>query len=120
MMKIGGWVLIVLGILGTELQLLLFFAPFAWAITVAVLIMAFVRYRTGERRALIACLAAAAEHQIPLEQAARAFAKERSDDMGMHRPVGAVARKRRTAGKCSESNVDVFALRCPLGRATGQ
>lgn len=83
MLKIGGWVLIILGILGTEFQLMVFLSPFAWGVTIAILIVAFVRYRTGERRALIACLAAAAEHQIPLELAARAFAKERTDDMGM-------------------------------------
>lgn len=74
-----GWALLILGIIFalalTTNVLAIVFVP----ILVFVLIMAVMKYWVTERRALFSVLAAAAERNVPLESAARAFASERSD-----------------------------------------
>jgi len=78
---LAGWILIVGGSVGlcgaalfSVLGLVLVCIVFAVA--------AYFRYMRGERRALLWSLAVAAERGIPLEQAARAFADERSVQIG--------------------------------------
>lgn len=82
-LTIAGWTLILVGILGTATQALAFLAPLAWIIIADTMMTAVAAYRHGEQRALVRCLAAAAERGIPLEQAARAFSLERSDELGI-------------------------------------
>ncbi len=82
LMLLGGWILLLSGTLGVvagasgplaSLPLLgAFFAGFGYF-----------KYVTAERRALLWALAVAAERQIPLEQAARAFADERAVQIGV-------------------------------------
>jgi type II secretory pathway component PulF len=52
-------------------------------VILAIIIMVVGRYRGAENRTLLWCLAAAAERGIPLEQAARAYSLERSDELGI-------------------------------------
>ena len=82
-LTITGWVLIIVGILGSVTQAMFVFAPLGWFVTLAIISMAVGRYRSAERRALMSCLSAAAVRGIPLEQAARAFSMERSDELGI-------------------------------------
>ena len=82
-LTIASWVLILAGILGTALQGFLFAGPLAWIVILAIVMMAVGRYRGAENRTLLWCLAAAAERGIPLEQAARAYSLERSDELGI-------------------------------------
>jgi type IV pilus assembly protein PilC len=82
-LTVAGWALILVGILGTALQVFPHGAPFSWAVILAVVLMVVGRYRGAENRTLLWCLAAAAERGIPLEQAARAYSLERSDELGI-------------------------------------
>ncbi len=82
-LTIAGWALILFGILGTALQAFVFGGPFSWIVILAIIMMAVGRYRSSENRTLLWCLAAAAERGIPLEQAARAYSLERSDELGI-------------------------------------
>ncbi|MEX0820421.1 MAG: type II secretion system F family protein [Pirellulaceae bacterium] len=82
-MTIAGWVLILTGILGTTVQMFVFGGPFSALVIVAIILMVVGRYRAAENRTLLWCLAAAAERGIPLEQAARAYSQERSDELGI-------------------------------------
>ncbi|MBC8353046.1 MAG: type II secretion system F family protein [Planctomycetes bacterium] len=79
----AGWILILAGILGTAMQAFLYGAPLPWIVILAIVMMAVGRYRGAENRTLLWCLAAAAERGIPLEQAARAYSMERSDELGI-------------------------------------
>lgn len=82
-LTISGWVLIMTGIIGTATQMLVFIAPLGWLVILDTVFISVSRYRAGERRTLMRCLAAAAERGIPLHEAARAFALERSDELGI-------------------------------------
>ena len=89
-LTISGWVLILVGILGTVVQVLLPFGLFGvfmivltCGVILAIIIMAVGRFRSAERRGLLWCLAAAAERGIPLEQAVHAFSLERMDELGV-------------------------------------
>jgi type IV pilus assembly protein PilC len=82
-LTMAGWILILVGILGTAMQAFIFASPFSWVVILAIVMMAVGRYRSTENRTLLWCLAAAAERGIPLEQAARAYAMERSDELGI-------------------------------------
>ncbi|MCA9121831.1 MAG: type II secretion system F family protein [Planctomycetaceae bacterium] len=82
-LTIAGWVLILAGILGTAIQGFIFAGPLSWIVILAIIMMAVGRYRGAENRTLLWCLAAAAERGIPLEQAARAYSMERSDELGI-------------------------------------
>ena len=77
---LAGWILLVLGVV-------VGFALFSFVIPLPILglvivVAAYRKYMAGERRALLWALAVAAEKGIPLEQAARAFADERSVQIG--------------------------------------
>ncbi|MEO8494094.1 MAG: type II secretion system F family protein [Planctomycetota bacterium] len=82
-LTVAGWVMILAGILGTAMQAFIFGTPLSWVVILAIIIMAVGRYRSAENRTLLWCLAAAAERGIPLEHAARAYALERSDELGI-------------------------------------
>lgn len=82
-LTMAGWILILVGILGTAMQAFIFAAPFSWIVILAIIMMVVGRYRGAENRTLMWCLAAAAERGIPLEQAARAYSMERSDELGI-------------------------------------
>ncbi|HUG67643.1 MAG TPA: type II secretion system F family protein, partial [Pirellulaceae bacterium] len=82
-LTMAGWILILVGILGTAMQAFIFAGPFSWIVILAIIMMAVGRYRGAENRTLMWCLAAAAERGIPLEQAARAYSMERSDELGI-------------------------------------
>ncbi len=78
-----GWVLLILGILGTVALMTHYFFLFAWLAMAIILASAVHRYRNAERQSLLWILSAAAERGIPLETAARAFAGERDDHIGV-------------------------------------
>lgn len=82
LLLLAGWILLLAGSLGVLGGLSLPLAPLA---LVAVFFAGFgyFRYVTAERRALLWALAEAAEREIPLEQAARAFADERAVQIGI-------------------------------------
>lgn len=82
-LNMAGWILILAGILGTALQGFIIAGPLSWIVILAIVLMAVGRYRGAENRTLLWCLAAAAERDIPLEQAARAYSLERSDELGI-------------------------------------
>jgi protein transport protein HofC len=53
-----------------------------WLALLIMILLIFVRYRQMERRAMLWSLAVAAEKEIPLASAVRAFAEERHDGLG--------------------------------------
>ncbi len=77
---LAGWVLLVLGVVG-GFALFSFMIPLP-IVGLVIIVAAYRKYMAGERRALLWALAVAAEKGIPLEQAARAFADERSVQIG--------------------------------------
>jgi len=78
---LAGWILIAGGTLGLAGGAIgLFFLPYL--VCFALGLVGYSRYMRGERTALLWSLATAAERGIPLEQAARAFADERSVQIG--------------------------------------
>ncbi len=78
---LGGWILLLSGTLGAIVALTGPLSIFAIA-GLVVAGLAYFKYMGAERRALLWALAVAAEKGIPLEQAARAFADERSVQIG--------------------------------------
>lgn len=100
-LTIAGWLLILVGLLGTAVQVTgisavlmsagsaielvaaLILAAFPCGIVLAIASMAVGRFRSLESRAYVKCLSAAAVKGIPLEQASRAMAMERVDDLGI-------------------------------------
>jgi type II secretory pathway component PulF len=79
----AGWALILLGLIGAVTHMLVVVAPLGWIVVLAIIAMAVARYRTLERRSLLWSFSVAASKGIPLEQAARAFAEERADEIGV-------------------------------------
>lgn len=79
---LAGWLLLVGGILGT---LVGFTGPVAVfpIIALAIIVGTYFKYAAAERRGLLWALTVAAERGIPLAQAARAFADERSLQLGL-------------------------------------
>ena len=77
-----GWILVIVGTLvglgGLAGPLVLF--PL---LAMCALALGYFKYMAGERRALLWALAVAVEKGIPLQQAARAFADERSVQLGL-------------------------------------
>lgn len=73
-----------LGILGPPTSLPVVFFGWIPALTVGLVVVLMVidRYRRGEHRALVWSVALAAERNIPLPEAARAFADEMQNDSG--------------------------------------
>ncbi len=82
-MTIGGWMLILAGILGVVLNthgpMLYLFLP----LVIVVLIIVLSKFRYAERRALIWSMGVAIERGIPLPEALRAIAGELSDQIGL-------------------------------------
>jgi type II secretory pathway component PulF len=81
-LMLTGWLLVMGGILGMMIGLT---GPFAVvpAFGFVVLLFAYYKYVAAERRMLLWSLSVAADKGIPLEQAARAFADERSVQSGV-------------------------------------
>lgn len=73
-----GSVLILIGLIGGATHLVFFMAPCV-LIIICMLVM---RYRTTERRTLLHCISVAAQKGIPIDQAVRGFADERTDELG--------------------------------------
>jgi type IV pilus assembly protein PilC len=82
MLQIVSWTCIGIGVFGLQVHLAVQVAPVMWLITLVIIITSMVRYRIGELRSFLSCLAAAAERGIPLDQAAYAFSLERGDSLG--------------------------------------
>jgi hypothetical protein len=79
---LAAWILILAGLLvGIVFSLPFFPLPI---VGIIILLMAYFKYTTSERRSLLWALALAAEKDIPLEKAARAFAVERSVQVGVN------------------------------------
>jgi type IV pilus assembly protein PilC len=83
MLSLAAWICIVVGLSGVVLQGLFVFSPVGLAIVAGVAIMLVTRYRALERRSLLRCLSIAAQKGVPLNEATRAFANERSDELGL-------------------------------------
>jgi type II secretory pathway component PulF len=69
-------VILAVGVAATSAVTMFFFAPPLWILAGAILIVAALRYWRSEVRFLVWTLSAAAERGIPLETAARAFARD--------------------------------------------
>jgi len=82
LMLLAGWMLLLTGTVGVVVGLSGPFAPVPM-LGAVVAAVGYFKYMTAERRALVWALAVAAERGIPLEQAARAFADERSVQIGV-------------------------------------
>lgn len=78
----AGWLLILVGLSAFIVSFasgpLMILVPLFWIVVLATLH----RYRQSERQALVWTLAFAAQRGIPLANAARAFAQERTDELG--------------------------------------
>jgi len=79
---LAGWILIAGGTLGLAGGATGLFS-FLYVVCLGLAVAAYFRYMRDERNALLWSLATAAERGIPLEQAARAFADERSVQIGI-------------------------------------
>ncbi|HUG66239.1 MAG TPA: type II secretion system F family protein, partial [Pirellulaceae bacterium] len=82
LMRVVGWVMLLVGILVMLVFTSHVFALFLWLATIVVLVSTVVRYFAAEQQSLVWALTVAAERGIPLESAARAFAEERNDRIG--------------------------------------
>ncbi len=88
LLLLAGWVLLLAGTIGTilglsgTLLLILAFGLLIAFLVLSVVCLAYLKYMEAERRTLLWALLVAAEKGIPLEQAARAFADERSVQIG--------------------------------------
>lgn len=78
-----GWGLLLIGIFSAVGLMANMFFIVAWIVTAVVLLAMVGRYQSAERRSLLWMLMLAAERGIPLETAARAFASERNDQIGV-------------------------------------
>jgi type II secretory pathway component PulF len=78
----AGCVLVSVGLFAAVGLMTHVFFILAWTVTAVVLVSLLYRYRDVERRSLLWTLMLAAEREIPLETAARAFAEERHDFIG--------------------------------------
>lgn len=81
--KTIAWLLFLLGVFAAVGILTNFLFLLGWAATAIILIAMLSRYRNSETESLLWMLMVAAERGIPLEAAARAFAEERNDSIGM-------------------------------------
>jgi type II secretory pathway component PulF len=81
LMLLAGWILLLTGTLGVVVG---FSGPLAVMplLGAGLAVEGYFKYITAERRSLLWALAVAAEKDIPLEQAARAFADERAVQIG--------------------------------------
>lgn len=77
-----GWVLLLVGLFAAVGIMTQYLFVLAWLITIILIISALRHYRQLERRSLLWTLMVAAEHNIPLEAAARSFATEHPGRLG--------------------------------------
>jgi general secretion pathway protein F len=79
---LAGWVAALAGLIGVAVGVT---GPFGVLVLILLVVVAamYLKYVGAERRALLWALAVAAEKGIPLDQAARAFAQERSVQLGL-------------------------------------
>lgn len=82
LLRVVGWVMLLIGILIMLAFMVHAFAIFLWLATIVVLVSTVVRYFAAEQQSLLWALTVAAERGIPLESAARSFAEERNDRIG--------------------------------------
>lgn len=82
-LSIAACVCIVVGISGAVLAGMYVLAPIGIVVVAGVALMLVTRYRTLERRSMLRCLSVAAQKGVPLNEAARAFADERTDELGL-------------------------------------
>ena len=81
-LSIGGSLLVLVGVLGVVAHVVSVFIVIVAIVLLAVLLMLVMRFRLLERRTLLQCISVAAEKGIPLHQAVRGFANERTDEIG--------------------------------------
>jgi len=81
-LSVLGWTLLLVGLFTAVGLTANVFFILAWIVLAVVLVSLLYRYRSMERRSLLWTLMLAAEREIPLETAARAFAEERRDHLG--------------------------------------
>ena len=81
--KAFGWLVLLLGVFAAVGLLTNVFFVIAWLLTAIILVSTAAKYRDTERESLLWALMVAAERGIPLESAARAFAEERNDLVGL-------------------------------------
>jgi type IV pilus assembly protein PilC len=81
--KVTGWCLLLLGLFALLALMTGLFFLVAWVAAAIVLVSMLARYRETEQESLLWMLMVAAERNIPLESAARAFADERNDSVGL-------------------------------------
>ncbi len=88
LLLLAGWILVLAGTIGTIIGLsgtfllILVFGVLFGLLTLSVAGLTYFKYMEAERRTLLWALLIAAERGIPLDQAARAFADERSVQIG--------------------------------------
>lgn len=80
--QIIAWTLIVIGLFALAGILSGPLFPLVWVVLAIILLSLLYRFRSVERRSLLWTLMLAAERNIPLDTAARAFASERHDHIG--------------------------------------
>jgi len=80
-LTIAAWLLVLVGLLAPIAGLTILGVP---AVLIALVVIAVVvgKYRFNERRSLLWTLAVSAERGLPLHEAARAFATDRTDEVG--------------------------------------
>ncbi len=76
------WTLVIVGLFAVAALMTGVWSIVVWPVLAAILLSLLYRYRSTERRSLLWTLMLAAERDIPLETAARAFASERRDHIG--------------------------------------
>jgi type II secretory pathway component PulF len=123
-LSISGSLLILVGILGVAAHIVSFFIIIVALIMLGVTLMLVMRFRLLERRTLLQCISVAAEKGIPLDQAVRGYANERTDEMGYRAAILAEALEAGMSlpdalhySKTSLSTDALFAMR--LGYETG-
>jgi type II secretory pathway component PulF len=90
-LSLAGSLLILVGLLGGAAHMTMLLAPLACGSMLIVVMMLVMRYRALERRSLLKYISVAAEKGIPLNQAVRGFANERTDELGYRASILAEA-----------------------------
>jgi type IV pilus assembly protein PilC len=90
-LSISGSLLILVGILGVLAHVVSYFIIFVAIVMFGIVLMLIMRFRLLERRTLLQCISIAAEKGIPLHQAVRGFANERTDEIGYRAAILAEA-----------------------------
>jgi type II secretory pathway component PulF len=82
-LSLAAWLLIALAVLGASIGLMAMLSLYFLPVAIVSLFMLVDRIRRSEHHALLNSLAFAAEKQVPLPEAARAFAQENAGDTGV-------------------------------------